>query len=176
MNEVFVDVREKDEYLAEHIPGSINLPLTDFDTNAPNFLRQIKDRPLVLICRSGNRAKLALSSIRRMDVAFEQKPTVFVGGITEWKNTGNPTIQLRETQLPIMRQVQLAAGLLVLLSLVLAWLVHPFWLALAAFVGIGLTTAGLTGFCGMGILLAHMPWNKIRFRTDVNATKVEAST
>ena len=36
---------------------------------------------------------------------------------------------------------------------------HPFfWLS--AFVGAGLVFAGISGFCGLGVLLSHMPWNR----------------
>jgi hypothetical protein len=59
-----------------------------------------------------------------------------------------------------MRQVQIAAGLLILTGLLLAWLVAPAFVALTAFVGLGLTFAGLSGFCGMARLLALMPWNR----------------
>ena len=48
-------------------------------------------------------------------------------------------------------------GLLLGLALGLAW---PQWLWLSAFVGAGLVFAGVTGFCGLGLLLARMPWNK----------------
>ncbi len=42
---------------------------------------------------------------------------------------------------------------------ILAWLVHPYFLALSAFVGAGLVFAGITDWCGMGLLLAKLPWN-----------------
>ena len=58
------------------------------------------------------------------------------------------------------RQVRVAAGSLVLLGVALAALVHPGFVGLAAFVGAGLLFAGLTDTCGMGLLLARMPWNR----------------
>ena len=39
------------------------------------------------------------------------------------------------------------AGLVVLLSAVLAWFVHPYWLGLTAFAGLNLLQASFTGFC-----------------------------
>ena len=56
-------------------------------------------------------------------------------------------------------QDKIGAGGMVLLGLVLS-LVWPQWLWLSAFVGAGLVFAGVTGFCGLGLLLARMPWNK----------------
>jgi hypothetical protein len=58
------------------------------------------------------------------------------------------------------RQVRIGAGSLVLLALALAWWVHPAFLLLAAFVGAGQVLAGLTDWCGMGLLLAKAPWNR----------------
>jgi predicted branched-subunit amino acid permease len=57
------------------------------------------------------------------------------------------------------RQVRIVAGSLVLIGAVLGWLVHPGFYGLAAFVGAGLVFAGITDFCGMGLLLARLPWN-----------------
>jgi hypothetical protein len=36
------------------------------------------------------------------------------------------------------------------------------YLALAAFIGAGLVFAGITDTCGMGLLLARMPWNQVK--------------
>jgi hypothetical protein len=58
------------------------------------------------------------------------------------------------------RQVRMAAGSLVLLGILLAWLVHPACYGLSALVGAGLVFAGMTNTCGMGLLLARMPWNR----------------
>jgi hypothetical protein len=59
------------------------------------------------------------------------------------------------------RQVRIGAGALVLASLALAQWVHPAWIGLAAFMGAGLVFSGVTGFCGMAIILAKMPWNQV---------------
>jgi rhodanese-related sulfurtransferase len=66
----------------------------------------------------------------------------------------------RKAPLPIMRQVQIAAGSLVLSGIALAVLVSPWFIALSAFVGAGLIFAGITGVCAMASLLLHMPWNR----------------
>jgi len=60
------------------------------------------------------------------------------------------------------RQVRIAAGLLVLSGAVLGWLVHPAFIGLSAFVGAGLVFAGVTDTCGMGLMLARMPWNRVK--------------
>jgi predicted branched-subunit amino acid permease len=53
-----------------------------------------------------------------------------------------------------------AAGSLVLLGVILAWRLHPAFIALSAFVGAGLIFAGATDFRGMAMLLGKMPWNR----------------
>lgn len=58
------------------------------------------------------------------------------------------------------RQVRIAAGSLVFIGVALGWFVHRGFFAVPAFVGAGLVFAGLTDFCGMGLLLAKMPWNR----------------
>ncbi len=45
------------------------------------------------------------------------------------------------------------AGILILLSLLLAWLHSPYWLALTAFIGINMAQASFSGFCPMAKLL-----------------------
>jgi hypothetical protein len=56
--------------------------------------------------------------------------------------------------------VQLIAGSMVLTGVVLGTLVNPWWLALSAFFGAGLTFAGATGTCGLAVVLLKMPWNR----------------
>ena len=62
--------------------------------------------------------------------------------------------------LPLMRQVQIAAGSLALLGVILGYTVSSIFFLLSGFVGAGLILAGVTGFCGMARLLDKMPWNR----------------
>lgn len=71
-----------------------------------------------------------------------------------------PIVEDKSQPLPLMRQVQIAAGALILLGVVLGYAVNSGFFLLSGFVGAGLTFAGLTGFCGMARLLAVMPWNR----------------
>lgn len=160
MSEVIIDVREKDEFEAEHIENSIHVPLSKFSLLAPGILNQLKTQNVLIMCRSGKRAKLAETQISQLGYSDKISAAIFEGGILRWKELGRPTLIRKKGHLPIMRQVQLTAGSLILISSALAALLSPKFLYATAFIGMGLTIAGATGFCGMANLLALMPWNK----------------
>lgn len=160
MSPVILDVRERDEFEAEHVEHSINVPLSHFQAVAPGVLNQLTERKVSILCRSGNRARLALDQITKLGYSDKIIPEVYEGGILEWKRRGNPTLLKQKNHLPIIRQVQLVAGGLVLSFTLLGALVDARFLFVSGFVGAGLTFAGLSGFCGMALLLAKLPWNR----------------
>ena len=149
-----IDVREPMEYVSGHIAGSINVPL--------NRLHQadLPQGPLVLVCQSGNRSAQGLN--RLLDRAHPHTVVDLAGGLPSWQQAGYPVRKLKNAPLPLMRQVQIVAGSLILLGLILSNVVAPGWIAITWFVGAGLTFAGVSGFCGMARLLAVMPWNRVR--------------
>ncbi len=176
MSEVILDVRERDEYEAEHVEHSINVPLSHFASVAPGVLNQLTERNVAILCRSGNRARLAFDQLRQLGYSDKVAAQVYEGGILEWKRLGKPTIQRQRNHLPIMRQVQLVAGSTVLATTLLGAFVNPWFLAVAAFFGAGLTVAGSTGFCGMATLLAEMPWNRTVASTQEELCQVSPSS
>lgn len=159
--ELMLDVRELDEFKSERVPGSMHLPLSQIDTLAEGLLKPLSACNFVIMCRSGNRARLAHEQLVGRGLIAASRSKVFEGGIMEWKKQGKPTEGGgSSSRLPLMRQVQLGAGLLTVAGVLLSLLAHPGWIYLALFVGTGLTVAGSTGFCGMAILLQKMPWNQ----------------
>ena len=82
------------------------------------------------------------------------------GGTAAWEAAGLPVVRGKKT-ISLERQVRIAAGVLVLVGSALGYFVHPYFIGVAAFVGAGLTFAGVTDTCGMGMLLARMPWNQV---------------
>jgi rhodanese-related sulfurtransferase len=153
---VLIDVREADEHARERIAGARLAPLSRFD---PQAFSNERGKFAVFHCSSGNRTTQAAA--RLLGAGFADAYQL-EGGIQGWKRAGLPVIADRRAPLPIMRQVQIVAGSLVLLGIVLALLVSPWFMALSAFVGAGLIVAGVTGFCGMANLLLHMPWKRSR--------------
>jgi rhodanese-related sulfurtransferase len=151
-----VDVRTPAEYREVHADIAQNVPLDRLD---PDELMKSRndstDQSLYMICRSGSRGQQACQKL----VAAGYENIVNVkGGTQAWEAAGLPVIRGQKT-ISLERQVRIAAGCLVLLGIALAW-VHPAFLALSAFVGAGLVFAGITDTCGMGMLLAKMPWNQ----------------
>lgn len=152
-NTLWIDVREPLEFASGHIPGSVNIPLTQLH-KAP-----LPQQPVMLICQSGKRSHQAVELLQRRGMA--QPVQELQGGIANWQLQGRKLERAPRAPLPLMQQVQIAAGGLVLSGLILSKLVAPGWIALSWFVGAGLVVAGTTGFCGMARLLAVMPWNRL---------------
>jgi rhodanese-related sulfurtransferase len=149
-----IDVREPMEYTSGHIAGSLNVPLGRLgDASLPQG-------PLVLVCQSGNRSARGLEQLRRQ--GHPHPVADLEGGLPAWQEAGLPLRRLQGAPLPLMRQVQIAAGSLVLLGLILSQALAPAWILLSWFAGAGLVFAGVSGFCGMANLLALMPWNQAK--------------
>ncbi|MBI5240084.1 MAG: rhodanese-like domain-containing protein [Elusimicrobia bacterium] len=161
MDQVIIDVREKEEFAAEHVPGSVCLPMSHFNELAPGLLQCLKTKRLLLMCRSGRRAELAKDQLAQLGFG-DIEAEVFAGGILEWRKLGRPVTAGRCAPLPILRQVQLVVGPCVLAASVLSLWLDPRFAWAAAFFGAGLTMAGATGWCPLAGLLAAMPWNKSR--------------
>lgn len=154
---VILDVREKEEFEAEHVPESVSCPLSQFDTIAPGILKNLKDSEVLVMCRTGNRAKMALNELKKFDVNHN-KFSCYEGGILKWKTEGKQ-VRGKGSVFPIMRQVQIVASSMIFAAFLGAHFVNPNFIFLALFVGFGLATAGYTGFCPMVFLLQKMPWN-----------------
>ncbi len=149
---VLVDVREADERAREHIPGTRHAPLSSLQrVEAPGA------KAVIFHCRSGARTG---TNAARLGEAAGCEAYLLEGGLDAWKRAGLPVSTDRKQPIEIMRQVQIVAGSVVVLGVVLGLLVAPSFFALSAFVGAGLVFAGSTGWCGMAKLLAVMPWNR----------------
>jgi rhodanese-related sulfurtransferase len=151
---VLVDIREADEHARENIPGSRHHALSGIDRSSIGTGNDV----LIFHCRSGARTKG--NSARLTATAPACKTYVLEGGLDAWKKAGLPVSLDRNQPIDIMRQVQIVAGSLVLLGVLLGAFVAPDFYALSGFVGAGLLFAGASGFCGMARLLGIMPWNR----------------
>jgi len=152
---VLIDVREPAEYKAEHISGVVLMPLASITQNQ---LPSNTGKKLVFQCRSGKRGSMACEKILGLGTATDVYN--LDGGIMAWTQAGYDVETSGRFFLPLDRQVQLTIGLCVLLSSILAYTGHTAFLLITGFFGLGLTFAGLTGFCGLAMLMAKMPWNQ----------------
>ncbi len=153
-----VDVRTPVEYAEVHVPQAKLHPLDQLNPAALAGTGAVaKDRPVYLLCRSGQRATRAAEKFAAEGYG---EPVVVEGGTLAWIEAGLPVERGEVKVISLERQVRIAAGSLVLIGSALAWFVHPGFLAIPAFVGAGLVFAGVTDFCGMGLLLAKAPWNQ----------------
>jgi rhodanese-related sulfurtransferase len=150
-----VDVRSVSEFSAGHIPAAVNIPIEEVESRLPDLA---KDKVVVLVCHSGTRAQIACDLLIQHHSALR----VLEGGTQSWTDAGHPVVTSSRTRWGIERQVRLAAGIIIVSGVLLSLFVNPAWVYLSGFVGLGLTFAGLTDICGMGILFARMPWNKPR--------------
>lgn len=151
-----IDIREPDEYAREHIPGAVSLPLS---RAAAADVKLEAGRTAVFHCKSGMRTETNCAMLAER---VEGEALILEGGIEAWKKAGLPVTANAKAPLPMNRQVQITAGLLVLTGAVVGTFVHPAGYALSGFVGAGLTFAGISGWCGMANVLALMPWNQTK--------------
>jgi rhodanese-related sulfurtransferase len=79
---ILVDVREPDEWRADHIAGAVHVPLSCFESEASLIPT---DRRVILYCRSGARSGRALDICRRLGLAID---THISGGIMAWRSAG----------------------------------------------------------------------------------------
>lgn len=152
-----IDVRSPGEFAAAHVPGAQLMPLGELDIATFLSRRGDSDKPLYIICESGGRAKRAIEKFQQ--VGFNHCVLV-EGGTEAWVAAGLPVNRGARKVLPLMRQVQIVVGLLSATGATLALTVHPWFALIPLVMGCGLLFAGISGFCGLALVLAKMPWNQ----------------
>jgi rhodanese-related sulfurtransferase len=153
-----IDVRTPVEFDEVHAAAAVNVPLDRVSKETLAAAGCVDcGQPVYLLCRGGQRATKAAEKLRACGFA---QPVVVTGGTLAWIEAGLPVTRGAPKVISLERQVRIAAGALVFMGALLAWFVHPNFVWLAGFVGAGLVFAGVTDFCGMGLLIAKMPWNQ----------------
>lgn len=153
---LLVDIREADEYAREHIAAACSMPLSRWQAGD---LAPIGSQKVIFHCKSGQRTQ---HNAVHLAAGTSANRYLLQGGLEAWKAAGLPTEKPAGQPLELMRQVQIIAGALTLLGVVMGFALSPAFFGLSAFVGAGLLFAGLSGFCGMARLLMLMPWNRPR--------------
>jgi rhodanese-related sulfurtransferase len=153
---ILLDVRTPAEFSARRAVDARNIPLDTIPaTLADGELP--KDATICVLCEKGGRAVIAADHLLK---AGHHDVHVVTGGTEAWALEGLPLEGTGRKSISIERQVRIGAGILVLAGVILGFLIHPAFFAISAFIGAGLVFAGVTDWCGMGLLLAKAPWNR----------------
>lgn len=159
-----IDIREPDEYVHEHIVSAQLVSLSALEKGAK--LQAWSGEAVIFYCQSG--ARTSGNAMRLAALGSPATVCLISGGLQAWKQAGLPTQENTSAPLPLMRQVQIAGGSLVLAGIILGYTVSSIFYLLSGFVGAGLIFAGITGFCGMAQLLQKMPWKARKHRPGVS--------
>ena len=158
-----LDVRSPAEFAGAHVPGARLVPLDELDAAAYLKQKPDADKPIYVLCQSGGRARRAIEKFRQ--AGFDNCVLV-EGGTQAWMDAGLPVNRSESKVLPLMRQVQIAVGAISAIGAALALFVNPLFAIVPLVTGCGLLFAGVTGFCGLALVLARMPWNKTGNRSS----------
>jgi rhodanese-related sulfurtransferase len=151
-----IDVRTREEFGCSHAPSAVNVPLSELGPEQLSGGCASAQEPVYFICRSGARARQAAE---KMIAAGFDNVVLVEGGMAAWEKEGLP-VEVHKKVLPVEQQVRLTIGFFVLLGSLLAYLVHPGFGLIPAFMGLGLISAGITGNCPLALAVAKMPWNR----------------
>ena len=148
-----IDIRDAGERRRARIPAARWMPLAGLDAG----LKAEPAGPVgIFHCQSGRRTRLAAAQLAAVGYG---ETYVLAGGLQAWKKAGGP-VTSDAGAIPVMRQVQIVAGgLIVAGALAGAW-INPGFHWLSGLVGAGLLYAGLSGSCGMAMLLGRLPFNR----------------
>ena len=155
---ILIDVREPFEHKSKHIPKAHLVPINSIEKHNVDTL---SGKKVVVHCKSGSRSSKAYQKL--LEMVPEMDVYNLEGGFDAWEQakldingSGNNKV------VGIDRQVQITVGSLVLICSILSYLFSPLFLLLTGFFGAGLLFAGISGSCQMAVLLAKMPWNRVR--------------
>lgn len=155
-----VDVRTPAEFGEVHVRGAKLAPLDALDPRKiADLLKPAENAPIYLLCKSGNRASRAAEQFRAAGIAHV---SVVAGGTEACVAAGLPVDRGAKAAIHMDGQVRIALGIFILLLWVLARYVHYSIAYLIPLLGVAMILSGLTGFCGLAILLGKAPWNQNR--------------
>ncbi len=137
-----------------------------------NLFKNLQNRSILVTCQSGNRAQMAAKVLSKS--GFEV--IVIKGGNQAWSDAQLPIIR-GEAVISLERQIRIVTGGLGLIGSLLAIFVAPIFALIPLIIGAGLLNAGITNWCGMGMILAKMPWNsRAETRCELGSRNNRADT
>ena len=148
-----IDVRTPAEFGSVHAEGAVNHPMESLNVDRLPFS---KEDEIQVICQSGGRS---MKVCQKLEAAGYSNVVNVEGGTSAWQASGLPVVEGKK-MMSLDRQLRIAAGSLIVIGAAIGQFVHPGGFGLSAFVGAGLVFAGVTDTCGMGMMIARMPWNR----------------
>jgi len=155
-----IDVRTPAEFEGVRMEGAELHPISTMDPAAVKA--SVGAGECYVMCLSGGRAARAAETLRSAGL---KSVRVVEGGMKAWEAAGLPVVRGERRVIPIERQARIVMGSLALIGGVLGYAVDPAWCGLSAFAGAGLIFSGITDWCGLGLVLARMPWNQASGQT-----------
>lgn len=154
-NVIAIDVRTKGEYRSSSIAGVKNIPLDDLKKHLGELKRYDK---VYVHCHNGSRTEEACRKLSKEGI----NSVIVQGGIVAWRKAGMPISSSTGgvEVISLQRQVQIVAGSLILLGVILAQLINPNFIYLSGIMGAGLLFTGISGNCMMARMLGVFPWNR----------------
>lgn len=149
-----IDVREAMEFAAGRVSGATLIPLSEIISRKAEL---DASQETFVICRTGRRSAEAQQKL--VAAGFSNVVNVS-GGFEAWKKESLAYDRDEQAPWSIERQVRFAAGTLVLIGVLLSAFVHPYFIVLSGLIGFGLAFTATIDWCGMGLLIAKMPWNR----------------
>ena len=147
---LLLDVRSYLEWRSSHVAGATLVPLEQLRVTPA---RGALGDEVLVICQSGHRSQLATRLLGENGVNAYQ----VAGGLNAWQTEGLPSQTATGEFIELERQIRIAAG-----ALIFDGLLVPRARALSYFVGAGLVVTGFLNWCGLGVVLGKMPWNRAR--------------
>jgi rhodanese-related sulfurtransferase len=80
-NTPLIDVRERDEFATGHVPGAVNIPMSEIG----NRLEELPSEAFDVICQAGGRSARVAQALE----AQGYDPTNVEGGTGEWIAAGH---------------------------------------------------------------------------------------
>ncbi|EMR13009.1 sulfurtransferase [Methylophaga lonarensis MPL] len=154
-----LDVRTAAEVRNDALPGIIEVPVDQLDAEKFKTILQQRDHsgPVYLICQSGRRAEIAASKLAK---AIENPLLIVEGGMAAIRQKKKPTTTTTGTMISLERQVRIAVGILIILTVLAGFIFSPVWFGVTGLMGLGLLYAGITDNCMLGMIMAKAPWNR----------------
>ncbi|MFB0564767.1 MAG: rhodanese-like domain-containing protein [Candidatus Aminicenantaceae bacterium] len=97
-NAVFIDSRERDEYISGHILGALNIPYEDRDSGLSLEEPGLSLQDTLVVYCDGSECQSSIQLAKLLDEYGFKDIRVFFGGWQEWVDAGLPVLNYNDSQ------------------------------------------------------------------------------